>query len=394
MQQTLALALLATGSLTLGGMSFSQEAKNSQAEPASVDPLWRFQTTGEIWSTAVMGKETLYFGSDDNSLYAVNPTKGSLRWRHSTGGRVRSTPAIDDGRVYFTSDDGFLHAVTCADGTEAWRFDLESSGIDRNLPSIFPPYQYDYLQSSPLLVDGVLYTGSANGHLYAVDSESGKQKWKFETAGRIRSSPRAEGDSVFIGSWDGHVYCLDRNTGAERWKFDTGGILQGSPTIGGGRVFIGSRNPKVFALDASTGKLEWEFAHKDGSWVESTGVLRDGILYIGSSDACALFAFEADSGKLLNKFHTGSWSWGMPAVTEDTVLIGGVGASPYYVPGVTLTRGLWAIDRVSGKQKWHLATGELPSFLNGGVFATPLVADGVAYFGSLDGGLYAVSLKP
>jgi outer membrane protein assembly factor BamB len=136
--------------------------------------------------------------------------------------------------------------------------------------------------------------------------------------------------------------------------------------------------------------MDWEYIHQDGSWVESTAVLDGGVLYIGSSDSMALFAFDPDDGKLLWKFPTGGWSWSMPAVTADTVYIGGVSASPYYVPGVTLVRGLWAVDRESQALRWYLPTEKTTGYLTGGVFATPLVVGDVVYVGSLDGSFYAL----
>jgi outer membrane protein assembly factor BamB len=390
----LILASLFVGALPFGGTLRQQDDGDGPSDAVQIEPLWRFPTSGQIWSSAVQEGGVLYFGSDDNCLYALDASGGELRWRFATGGRVRSTPVLEGERIYFTSDDGFLYALNRGDGSAIWRFDLDCAEVPRVLPSPHPPLDYDYLLSSPLLVEGVLHVGSANGSLYAVDCQSGEEKWRFESGGRIRSTPRADEESIFIGSWDGHVYCLDRSSGLQRWSFDTHGILQASPTIAEGRVFIGSRNPKIFALDARTGELEWEFVLADGSWVESTGVVLDGVLYIGSSDSLTLFALDAESGEVLMKFRTGGWSWGTPAVHEDAILIGSVSAHPYYFPGVTLERGLWALDPVTAEPMWHLPTAELPGYLTGGVFATPLILDGIAYFGSLDGGMYAVELVP
>ena len=71
--------------------------------------------------------------------------------------------------------------------------------------------------------DGVLFFGSDDGHVYAVDSASGRQRWKFRTGGPVAASPALAGGRVFVGSYDGRFYALDARTGELLWKFNTGG---------------------------------------------------------------------------------------------------------------------------------------------------------------------------
>lgn len=349
------------------------------------EPLWTFQTGGQVWSSAVHERGVLYFGSDDNSLYALD-LSGELRWRFMTGGRVRSTPALGEDLVLFASDDGFLYALR-RDGSERWRFDLESAGVPRGLPSMHPPYLYDYIASSPVLDRGVVYVGSANGALFAVDAASGKERWRFMTDGPIRSTPALDETSVYVGSWDGHLYRVDRANGKKQWSFDTGGLVQASPVLGEGLVFIGSRNPRFVAVEIEGGELAWEYLHTDGSWVESTAVLVDGTLFVGSSDARRVFCFAAADGEAKWSKVTGGWAWSRPVLGDGIVYSGNVASASY--PN-NLERGLVALDALSGETLWRFSTGELPGFLTGGVFASPLVLDGVVFFGALDGNFYAL----
>jgi len=359
------------------------------AQPGQV--LGSFMTGGQIWSSAVHDGGTVYIGSDDGSLWALDLATLKPKWKVDTGGRIRSTPAVVDGSVYFVSDDGFLYRVTKSDGSRSWRFDLHSAGIERVLPSLYPPYAYDYLSSSATVHRGMVFVGSANGTLYAIDAATGQEKWRFETGGRIRSTPKVHQKRVYFGSWDHHLYALDLETGKQLWRFDTGGIVQASPAIGDGRIYIGSRNPKVFALDAATGEPVWEFEHTDGSWVESSGIYVDGVLYVGSSDALTLFAFDGATGQVKWKYRTGGWSWCTPSISGETIYIGSISAFPYYFEGITLERGLHAVDLNTGKARWVLPTGELPGFVTGGVMSTPLVVDRKVIAGALDNRLIVVS---
>ena len=77
--------------------------------------------------------------------------------------------------------------------------------------------------SSPAIVDGVVYVGSNDGKLYAVDAGSGSQKWAFKTHARIPSSPAVSHGVVYFGSYDGNFYAVDAAAGTLKWKFADAG---------------------------------------------------------------------------------------------------------------------------------------------------------------------------
>ncbi len=364
-------------------------AEERAAGPKAGEVLAEHVTGGQVWSSAIHHEGTVFIGSDDGALWALDSATLKPRWKVHTAGRVRSIPAVAGDSLFFASDDGFLRAVSLS-GEEQWRFDLGGGSVARILPHTLPPYAYDYRSSSPVVQGGVVYAGSAGGHLYAVDAASGRQHWRFETGAPIRSTPVVDGGTVYFGGWDHHVYALTAGEGKELWRFDTGGIVQSTPALGDGRLYVGSRNPKVFALSLKDGSKIWEYLHEDGSWVESSGVFHDGTLYIGTSDALVLQAFDATTGKLRWSYRTSGWSWATPVVAADTVYIGAISAYPYYFDGITLERGFHAVDRRTGTRLWSIATRELPGFVTGGVFSRALVLEDRIIFGALDHRVYAV----
>lgn len=136
-------------------------------------------------------------------------------WEFETGGVVGGSPAVVGGVVYFGSHNGFLYAVDAEDGQERWRF--ETGG------DVF---------SSPAVADGVAYFGSGDGSFYSVDMESGAQRWRFETEPRgifnenfVSSSPAVVDDVVYFGSDNGILYALEAQSGGERWRVETGGSV-------------------------------------------------------------------------------------------------------------------------------------------------------------------------
>ncbi|HEY91797.1 MAG TPA: PQQ-binding-like beta-propeller repeat protein, partial [Dehalococcoidia bacterium] len=66
-----------------------------------------------------------------------------------------------------------------------------------------------YLRSSPALGDNILYIGSEDSNLYAVDATDGKKLWDFRTGDKITSSPALIDGVLYIGSHDGKVYAIE-----------------------------------------------------------------------------------------------------------------------------------------------------------------------------------------
>jgi outer membrane protein assembly factor BamB len=217
--------------------------------------------------------------------------------------------------------------------------------------------------SSPAVVKGVVYFGSTDHYLYAVDKDSGTLKWKSKTGSGITSSPAVENGAVYFGSYDGFFYAVDADTGKLKWKFQTAGerryagkhlhgslpageampdpfdFYLSSPVVWKGKVYFGSGDGNIYALDTATGKLAWKFA--TGDVVHASPAIADGLLYVGSWDS-------------------------------------------YF----------YALDATTGKQKWRFKTGEDPDIHNQvGIQSSAVVADGVVYFGCRDSNLYALDAK-
>jgi len=88
------------------------------------------------------------------------------------------------------------------------------------------------LTSSPAVVGGVVYVGSADDYLYAINATTGVLVWKFKTGNSIvDSSPAVVGSTVYIGSTDASVYAVNATTGAQVWKFATGAAINSSPAV-------------------------------------------------------------------------------------------------------------------------------------------------------------------
>ncbi|HEY7143139.1 MAG TPA: PQQ-binding-like beta-propeller repeat protein [Streptosporangiaceae bacterium] len=314
-------------------------------------PAWTYETAGPVHCNPLVVGGTVYVGSDDHTVYALNAANSHLRWRYTTRGQVQSRPAVARGTVYVGSDDHAVYALNAANGHLRWRFKTEGSVV-----------------SSPAVARGTVYVGSRDDKVYALNAANGDVRWVRRTSYYIVSSPAVAGHTVYIGSGDNKLYALNTANGRIRWAHQTGAFIFSSPVVAGGTVYVGSSDDKVYALNAANGDVRW--AHLTRGWVWSSPVVVGGIVYVGSKDG-KLYALNAANGHLRWAQATG-WVETAPSVANGTVYAGSRDGKVY------------ALNTVSGRVRWTYAT-------EGAVESSPAVANGTIYFGSDNSKVYAVN---
>ena len=98
-----------------------------------------------------------------------------------------------------------------------------------------------------------------DGEVVALNADTGKLRWRLKI-GPTESSPLVLDGVVYVGDWNGKVYALSAASGATRWTFQTGDKVKDAIAYSGGRVYFGSYDHHVYALNARTGKLVWKTA--------------------------------------------------------------------------------------------------------------------------------------
>lgn len=190
----------------------------------------------------------LYVGA--NGLYRVAPD-GTVRWHYpaaagSPATHVASAPAVTDSLVVFGGHDGFVTALD-HDGHERWRF---SVGAD--------------VDGSPVVAaDGTIVVGADGGRISALDPDDGSLVWVFATAKDVRSGiANGTGGVLFATSLDGRLYALD-GQGAVRFIVPTEGPIASTPVVDpGGVVVFGSRDDRLYAV-TGVGEVLWNLELPD-----------------------------------------------------------------------------------------------------------------------------------
>jgi outer membrane protein assembly factor BamB len=266
---------------------------------------WTYTTGGVIGSAPAIGSDdTVYFGSLDGKLYALNPDgtpkAGSWPFAGDTGDRIQNgSPAIgSDGTLYIgarhynditSSASGNFYAVN-PDGTEKWHYSY-ADGI--------------FFSSPAVGVDGSVYIGAGGSpavegnRVFAFNPSDGSVKWIFVTNGQVFSSPAIGADgAVYVGcsregragfEANGALYALNPDDGTLRWMLDVGvASVRSSPALGAdGTVYAaasdGSGTATTFYAVSSNGTVKWSYALPPAYSYSSPAIGADGTVYTGAN---------------------------------------------------------------------------------------------------------------
>lgn len=280
----------------------------------------------------------------------------------------KSAPFLHDGVLYVGSDDGVLRAIDAQTGESIWAF---SSGKDAAAKGIF---------SSPTVHDGRVYFGSYDGNVYSLDAKTGSIVWTYHRAEWVGSSPcvSREHNLVYIGlefadrNMCGALVALKADSGEEVWFSPFREFVHASPhyIASLGLVVCGDNSGEVRAFDAATGTEKWKL--QTGGPVKASFAHdpKRGLILFGSFDE-HLYAVNAWSGHIVSSFKTAEPIFSTPLVQNGTAFV------------ASLDKRIYAVETESGTEKWHFDTG-------GRIFASPLLALGSLWIGSNDSCLYEI----
>lgn len=243
---------------------------------------------------------------------------------------------------------------------------------------IFQTAVLESMETTPLVVDGVMYLTTSYDHVYAINATTGQEYWHYQQKlGPVTTyccGPNNRGlamyqNKLFMGTLDAKLVALDAKTGNKLWETqiadpDKGYSETMAPTVADGKVLIGTNGGEygirgfVKAFDAETGKLLWTFytipeKGSEGSWVTHDPMGRDLHRNIAAEKAQM-----AKSGIPWQTLGGGSWTTPSVDMKTRTVffVVGNPSPDLYGAerPGDNLyTDSIVAVDLDTGKLKWY-----------------------------------------
>jgi outer membrane protein assembly factor BamB len=285
-----------------------------------------------------------------------------VAWSYKTDGEIWSSPAVVDGVVYIGSDDNKVYALDAITGTKIW-----SHGTSGDV------------RSSPTVWRGMVIVGSNDDKIVALSTLTGNKVWNYHISDDVgRASPLVSGSTVYIGARDGNFYALDANTGDLRWQLNTWAVW-GAPAVSGNTLYVGSDKSILYALNPATGATKWSATL--GDRVRCTPSIKNGTVYVGADDY-RVYAYNASTGAL--KWKTSAFPHkgivrSSPAVWNGMVFVNTGETDP-------MGSHVYALDADTGETVWSHTMADYAT-------SSPAIANGVLYTGSYDHQIYAFDAR-
>jgi outer membrane protein assembly factor BamB len=348
------------------------------AEPAAVDhptgpsPAWTYDAGAPLWAGLAAGDDTIYAADAGGTVHALRARDGSGIWRARGDAPIYGSPMVNGDALIVFDDAGTVRRLARSDGHEVWRANLGGAATARVLPAA-TVFDFDFHSPAPVVDAGVVYVTTAAGIVHTLDAQNGQVRWRRDLKARVRASVALSPTHVFVGTLDNDVVALDRQTGAEVWRARMTCPVVSAASVAGDVVIVGSRGAWLSGLDAASGREVWS-QFQWISWVESSGIVADGIYYVGSSDLRAVRAIEPATGRTIWETDVLGWAWGTPAVSGDRVYAGIAGPQKYVTNHVA---GLVALERKTGRIAWRRPVPVHPTNFVSGYTGSVVIAGGV-----------------
>lgn len=355
------------------------------------DPENRFKSASEMRDALVsIARKT-------GILVRMGPKTGPIKsegikplWKFKCEDEIRGTPTIHQGVLYIGSYDHNLYALDAAEGKFQWKYPTDGGIVSR-----------------PLVVEGNIFIGSEDQRLHVVSARSGKVVWTYYTDAPVRSSPSVAEGHVFFGSDDRYLHAVNINSGRMVWRFESADAIRSTPFVMTDMIYFGCESGDYYAVNFR-GEMKWRFRAKRA--ITSSTVGTGQAIYFTSVDN-TLYALDPRNGWVLWRFRLGKSSISTPCIADDLIIVGAADGFIYAVEARSskevwrfrtdhqvngsavvykdslycgsVDGNLYCLEYRTGRLRWKFGT-------EGAITGTPLVYDDVVYIGSTDHHIYAL----
>ncbi|MFH2010942.1 MAG: PQQ-binding-like beta-propeller repeat protein [bacterium] len=371
----LAAATPACNSLEGGAYRRQRLVQTDITHRAFVQPRWRrtlrdhhiftYMPEEFAGAGASHGGERVYIGTGAGRLYCFQASSGAVIWELLLGGAISAPPLIVErlGMLFIGSADGVMSAIELETGKRKWLY--RTKGV---------------AYRAPVYADGVIYFANHRDKVYSLDARTGRWRWSYDretpesftVAGHSR--PVIYKDNLYVGFSDGMIVCLGARGGNARWTRSLAGSskeyvdVDSTPVIHNDVLYVSSFSGGLYALTADGGALRWRFPVRGASTV---AVSADRIYFATPREG--LHALDLE-GNL-------RWRQRVEAGTPRLPQVRGRALYVSFSEG-----GLMVIDRLTGKLIQSFNPG-------GGISGPSLITRDSLYVLSNRGHFYALTLK-
>ncbi|UCE20774.1 MAG: PQQ-like beta-propeller repeat protein, partial [Candidatus Aminicenantes bacterium] len=242
--------------------------------------VWEKKVSDELMSPPYLGAQNIYVYDRNSTLYCLNK-EGSLLWKNETVEGITSGILEFASVVCFGTENGTLPVFDTTSGKELWKFQTDGA-----------------IRSTPVFADNKIVFGCDDHNLYIL-SEEGSLVGKIEVKGKVQGAPLVEKNSVYFGSDDNYFYCYNFKRRTKKWKIKTGGKILTSPVVSGKRILFLCWNNVVYCLRKKGGNILW------WQMIPSRSFYRleiSGERVVVSSLSSVLMSFDVETGEKAGEF--------------------------------------------------------------------------------------------
>ncbi len=303
-------------------------------DPDSLELKWTFPACGAFRSSAVISGGTVYIGSDDMSVYAIDIFTGVEEWHTPLDSDVTGTAAVGADDIYIGTQGGYMYALDRSDGSEAWSYQVLEDGI-------MGGDEARMIYGATLIGDDIFFCAN-NGYTYSISASDGSQNWvspTFDYLGNtLHTTPSyyAAANEVIVTTDGFDVMAFDADDGEELWRYDVGEFISVPATLEDGKVYFSDWGNNTYCFDM-------------------TGPEPPVLLWSIPFPAPAPFA---------------------------SIAVGPIDENHYYSSGY-LSGKLSAHDKISGIVQWSAPSAQIYGFAS-----SPAISGNIIYAASNEGTLY------
>jgi len=329
---------------------------------------WHLDTGAPVIASPIVRKKSVYVGSTNGRLFALDRRTGKARWSFEAGSPIRAAVALAENALFLGTKDGQLRSLDTRTGRVLWAYQMPHG-----------------IEHAPAVHKNTVLVGTNDGTLTALDTRTGFYRWQFVTASAwhpsqkggytlagIGGTPARAGDTIYFGSLGGHVHALAAATGHFRWRIGTGWAVASSPVVTPKGLWVSDRSGYVHALSRVNGDRTGGIR----SWYDkdiSAPTLGDRGLFLATRSA--LLALRP-GGQVRWKHNLGWGATKLPRTEHPAPVLAG---DVVYLND--RFGRLLAVDAKTGQLLWQLRATR-------GAFSAPApIREGLAV-GSGDGRVY------
>ncbi|WP_312952152.1 outer membrane protein assembly factor BamB [Superficieibacter sp.] len=288
---------------------------------------WFSSSAAQLSGGVTVNGGHVYVGSEKAQVYALNTSDGSVAWQTRVAGEALSRPVVSDGMVLIHTSNGQLQALNETDGAVKWTVNLDMPALSLRG------------ESAPVTAFGAAIVGGDNGRVSAVLMQQGQMIWQqrisqatgpteIDRLSDVDTTPIVVDGVVYALAYNGNLTALDLRSGQIMWKRELGSV--NDFIVDGNHIYIVDQDDRLLALTTDGGVTQWtqsDLLHRN----LTSPALYNGSLVVGDSEGYLHWLSPDDGHFVAQQKLDSSGFLTEPVIADGKLLIQAKGGSLYAI---------------------------------------------------------------